>query len=355
MKTTNPPRIPVYAGCDVIAGGKSEFAAALGRFNAQSVDECVLSNSETEFSPFRTTIAKPVSVSGIGTFRGSEKRTITFAPSKKPGWWIRRTDLPEQLRSGTISPFMRNLVLRSGSPHNYLRMTEHIIALKAGLGLDDVVICTNSGDPPLFDESSQPLVKAVESAGIVEKKDSPAAWCTVEKPVAFAGSRGDFIMFLPAENGEKRLRADVAIDFNSVIGKQRVLFDVTPDVFRRASLARTNATHRQYQLAKTIGWLFADTRHLGYDKDNILIHGRQRILRRTALPVRKRKIPGARVAPRDARFPGGSVAARPRAFRRHGSFVPRRTHAGLRPRARDCQEQPPASAVKQPHTHGTTT
>ena len=277
MKTTNPPRIPVYAGCDVIAGGKSEFAAALGRFNAQSVDECVLSNSETEFSPFRTTIAKPVSVSGIGTFRGSEKRTITFAPSQKPGWWIRRTDLPEQLDTevsiANLWTSARNLVLRSGSPHNYLRMTEHIIALKAGLGLDDVVICTNSGDPPLFDESSQPLVKAVESAGIVEKKDSPAAWCTVEKPGAFAGSRGDFIMFLPAENGEKRLRADVAIDFNSVIGKQRVLFDVTPDVFRRASLARTNATHRQYLIAKTIGRLFADMRNLGYNKNNILIHG----------------------------------------------------------------------------------
>ena len=56
----------------------------------------------------------------------------------------------------------RNIVLRSGNPHNYLRMVEHIIALRLGMGVDDVVISTNSGDPPLFDRSSVDLVEAVE-------------------------------------------------------------------------------------------------------------------------------------------------------------------------------------------------
>ena len=270
-----------YPDCEIAvgAGGAARLAAARAKFDAQEPDEVFL-DPAYEPGRFRTTLAKPVSVSGKGTYRGSERRTITFMPSKKPGWWIRRTDLPEQLDTevsvANLWTSARNLVLRSGSPHNYLRMTEHIIALKTGLGLDDVVICTNSGDPPLFDESSLPLVRAVKEAGIVEKPGEPATWCTVKKPVAYSGVRGDFLLFIPPRNGERRLRADVAIDFDSIIGKQRVVFDVTPGIFERASYARTNATHRQYVIAKTIGLLFADMRNLGYDKRNILIHGPRR-------------------------------------------------------------------------------
>ena len=167
----------------------------------------------------------------------------------------------------------RNLVLRSGSPHNYLRMVEHIIALKGGLGLDDVVIKTNSGDPPLFDESSTPLVEAVRRAGIVETANE-ATYVTVKEPLAFSGRRGSFLLFIP-DDGSRRLRLDVAISWNTIIGDQRVVFDVTPETFAYGAFARTNATHRQYLLAKTVGLLFADTRNLGYDKNNILIHGRR--------------------------------------------------------------------------------
>jgi UDP-3-O-acyl-N-acetylglucosamine deacetylase len=153
-------------------------------------------------------------------------------------------------------------------------MVEHIIALKGGLGLDNVVIKTNSGDPPLFDDSSLPLVKAVQQAKIIETNQT-ATYITVKEPLAFAGNRGDFLMFLP-DDGSRKLRLDVAINWSTIIGDQRIVFDVTPDTFRYGAYARTNATHRQYQLAKTVGWLFADTRNLGYDKDNILIHGRKR-------------------------------------------------------------------------------
>ena len=266
-----------YPECRLVSGSPEAFASARRKFEAQQVDDVRISG-KSGWSAKRTTLAGEASVSGVGTFRGSERRTITFAPSSRPGWWIRRTDLPEQLDTAVdianLWTSARNLVLRSGSPHNYLRMVEHIIALKSGLGLDNVVIKTNSGDPPLFDDSSLPLVKATDEAGIVET-DQPATYVTVKEPLAFAGSRGDFLMFLP-DDGSRRLRLDVAISWRTIIGDQRIVFDVTPKTFRYGAYARTNATHRQYQLAKTIGWLFADTRHLGYDKDNILIHGRKR-------------------------------------------------------------------------------
>ena len=266
-----------YPQCRLVRGSQASLDAALARFNAQPVDDIRLAET-SGWSPRRTTLATECSVEGVGTFRGREKRTITFAPSARPGWWIRRTDQPEQLDTlvdiANLWTSARNLVLRSGSPHNYLRMVEHIIALKAGLGLDDVVLKTNSGDPPLFDDSSVPLVNAVRGAGIVDKLET-ASYVTVREPVAFGGTRGDFLLFLP-DDGSRMIHLDVAINWNTVIGDQRIVFDVTPETFAYGAYARTNATHRQYQMAKTFGLLFADTRNLGYNKKNILIHGHRR-------------------------------------------------------------------------------
>ena len=241
-----------YPACRLVRGSQASLDDALARFNAQPVDEVRLAPGDWRGWPAkRTTLAAKASVAGVGTFRGKERRTITFAPSARPGWWIRRTDQPEQLDTAVdianLWTSARNLVLRSGSPHNYLRMVEHIVALRAGLGLDNVVLETNSGDPPLFDESSRSMVDAVRAAGIVET-DEDATYVTVKEPLAFAGTRGDFLLFLP-DDGSRRLRLDVAINWRTIIGDQRVVFDVTPETFAYGAYARTNATHRQYQLA----------------------------------------------------------------------------------------------------------
>ena len=227
----------------VVFGSSARIAAAYERFAGQEIDEIRLAADRS--SPFpvkRRTIEREVSVAGIGTFKGSEKQTLTFAPSSRPGWWIRRMDLPEQLDTfvdiSNLWTSAQNLVLRSGSPHNYLRMVEHIVALKAGLGVDDVLLKVNSGDPPLFDQSSLPLVEAMDKAGIVDT-EADASYVTVKEPIAFGGSRGDFLLFLPAEDGQRNLRIDCAISWDTIIGRQRVLFDVTADTFRYASFART--------------------------------------------------------------------------------------------------------------------
>ncbi len=273
----------------IVFGSAASIDAAYRLFRGLAIDETRL--AESRVSPFpdrRRTLAGEAPVAGIGTFQGSHKQTLTFAPSGRPGWWIRRMDQPEQLDTkvdiANLWTSAQNLVLRSGSPHNYLRMVEHIIALKNGLGVDDVLLKVNSGDPPLFDQSSLPLVKAVEHAGIVET-DAPATCVTVKEPVAFGGARGDFLLFLPPADGERNLRIDCAISWNTVIGDQRVLFDVTPETFRYASLARTNATRRQYLLAKTVGKLFASTRNLGYNERNILIHGKNGFVTEPRFPV----------------------------------------------------------------------
>jgi len=263
----------------ILLGDSQAVRQAQERFNSQAVDVKDLCEGDAGYSSRRTTLGGERSVTGPGTFYGRAQRTLTFKPSDEYGWWIDRTDLAEQLRTHVtirnVWTSARNIVLRSGNPHNYLRMVEHIIALRLGMGVDDVVISVNSGDPPLFDRSSMDLVEAIEQAGIVER-DEVARYVTVKEPVTFGGDRGDFLTFLPPENGEKKLRLDCAIDFNSIIGKQRIVFDVTPRTFRHGAYARTNASHAQMLMVRTFGFLMADTRNLGYTTDNILIHGKNK-------------------------------------------------------------------------------
>jgi UDP-3-O-acyl-N-acetylglucosamine deacetylase len=272
----------------VLAGDPAAIRAARGRFDSQPVDdERLADGAASSYPEGRTTLAREAAVTGPGTFYRRAQRTLTFAPGTMPGWWIERTDLPESLPIGVsvrnVWTTQRNIVLRSGSPHNYLRMVEHIVALRPGLGVDDLLIRTDSGDPPLFDRSSLDLVEAFDRAGIVARA-APAEWVTVREPVTIGGSRGDFVTLLPAAPGDRRLRVDCAIDFASAIGRQRIRFDLTPAVFRHGAEARTNATRAQMVFTKTVGVLFADTRNLGYTTRNILIHGRRRYFNEPRLP-----------------------------------------------------------------------
>ena len=95
--------------------------------------------------------------SGPGTFFGKETRKISLEATTLEGWWLDRMDLPNSLpiRVGianvwTTGQIVSNIVLRSGNSHNYVRMVEHLIALRMGIGIDNVMIRLDSGDPPLL-------------------------------------------------------------------------------------------------------------------------------------------------------------------------------------------------------------
>ena len=260
----------------VIQGDATVLEAAMARLNEQAVDQSMAGDSSSYSWDSTTTIAGPTSVTGPGTFFGKAERTLTFEPSDKPGWHFDRTDLdgqmPFDVSVSNVWTTARNIVLRAGSPHNYMRMVEHIVALKVGMGLDNVTIKMESGDPPLFDRSSMDMVEALETAGIKETGVAPT-YLTVKEPVVFGTDHGSFLLFLPAEDGRKELTIDCAIDFKTAIGKQRIVFPVNRDTFRHGALARTNCSMWMMWFVRTLGFLFADTRHLGYNSDNIVIAG----------------------------------------------------------------------------------
>lgn len=263
----------------ILAGLTETVRRSYDQWARQAVDWDLTSEPEEPPDVRQTTIAKTVSVTGPGTFFSRERRTLTFEPTLLPGWWFNRSDLRDSLPIGVsvrnVWTTVRNIVLRSGSPHNYMRMVEHIIALRLGLGLDNVMVKVNSGDPPLFDRGSLDLVEALEGAGI-ERQPAPATCLTVKEPVTVGGPKGSFLTFLPCDPARPRLEIDCAIDFSDAIGRQRVCFHLTRKLFRYGALARTNTTAATKIYFATAGKLFADIRNMGYTERNILIAGKRR-------------------------------------------------------------------------------
>jgi UDP-3-O-acyl-N-acetylglucosamine deacetylase len=271
---------------ETLLGTTAEAQSALSRLLDMTVDEDRSHEPSFPIRTRRTTIAEKVTVQGPGTFFGKETRTITFLPTEREGWWFDRADLPDALRVQvairnvwTTGQVVSNIVLRSGSPHNYIRLVEHIIALRMGMGIDDLVISIDSGDPPLFDVGSMPLLEGLETVGKVES-GYPLKYVTVKEPVSFVSPEGKLLLFEPADPADPKLELDCGIEFPNAIGKQRIKLVVNEDTFRRGAHARTNTSAKKKLYCQTFGKFFADVRNLGYTDQNVLIAGKRKYVNR---------------------------------------------------------------------------
>lgn len=266
----------------ILSGDPAVLRRSYEQFSRQPVDRDLQDTVPASIRTHQTTIQQPVKVQGPGTFFGKATRTLELLPTQHEGWWFDRVDHPECLpvkvsihNVWTTGAIVSNIVLRSGPPQNYIRLVEHIIALRMGLGVDNLMIRIDSGDPPLFDRGSLDLVEAIDGAGR-EETNQPVKYVTVKERVSFCTDDGKFLIFEPHQPGQDSLVLDCAIKFSSAIGEQRIVFPVNGDHFRYGSEARTNTTYKKKLYCQTIGRLFADVRNLGYSYENVLIAGKRR-------------------------------------------------------------------------------
>jgi UDP-3-O-acyl-N-acetylglucosamine deacetylase len=263
----------------ILAGDRDILASGRDTWSKQPVDWVLTDGDYPPVPGVQRTLAHPVTLTGPGTFFGKAIRSITLEPTELQGWWFDRTDLPESLATKvsirnvwTTGEVVSNIVLRSGSPHNYARMVEHLIALKVGLGLDNVMLRLESGDPPLFERGSLDLVEAIENAGYAETEDK-ARYVTVKEKVTVGSPFGGFLTLVPCRGDKPELNIDCAIDFPTAIGQQRIQFPLTAQHFRHGSEARTNTSAAKMFYCRTIGKVFANIRNLGYTDKNVLVAG----------------------------------------------------------------------------------
>ncbi len=268
----------------ILDGKLEDLKRSYGEFASLPVDLEMTGDGEVDIHARQKTTAKPVEVSAHGTFSKHEIRKLRLEPCEKEGWYLKRADLPDSLpikvstrNVWTTGDMVSSIVLRSGNSHNYVRLVEHIIALKAGLDVDNLMISLDSGDPPLFEQGSMELVNALMEAGRKEQ-DRPLKYYTVREPVSIVNRHGRFVIINPPENGRRTLEIDCARNFPNAIGSQRIRFTLNEKTFRHGANARTNTTAKQILFCLTVGKLFADIRNVGYNRHNVLIAAKRRYL-----------------------------------------------------------------------------
>ena len=267
----------------LLNGDNAALQHALDALAAQEIDQCLMAEAAAEPPCCATTIARPATVTGPATYVRGRQRTLRFLPSETPGWRFRRTDLPRApdipAQLAAVSESNRAIVLQAGTPENRIRMSEHIVCHRLGLAIDNLLIETDSDDPPLFDSGSVDLADALRHADHAPVPSCPLDFYTVQRPLAYVRpDRGSLLAWLPAQPGDTLLHLDVAIDFPTAIGRQRLQLDLTPDHFEPGTHARTNCAATEWNLAHWIGWLFPRYRGLGYTRENILVAGKSRYL-----------------------------------------------------------------------------
>ena len=185
----------------------------------------------------RRTIARPVSLDGIGLHLGAACH-LAFRPAPSgAGIFFRRADLAGR---PTIPALAEHAVLterRTQLGHDpvCVHTVEHVLAAVWGAGIDDLEIDLDAGEPPIMDGSAAPFIDALSEAGIVEH-EGEVTYLQVRRPLTFRDGESTYEV-VPAPD----LELDVAIDFrHSLIGVQRGCYHVDRDTFlRELAPART--------------------------------------------------------------------------------------------------------------------
>lgn len=176
----------------------------------------------------RTTIAKPVSASGVALHAGTAV-TMTLLPAA-PGCGVvfRRADLGADIPAlyDRVTDTRLGTVLSAGG--SSVGVVEHLMAALSGAGIDDLLVVLEGPEPPILEGDALSFLRLIEEAGTVVSP-MPRKAIRVLKPVTVA--EGEARATLHPSN-TRRFEFEIAFAAPA-IGRQRFSFALTPENFRR--------------------------------------------------------------------------------------------------------------------------
>lgn len=146
------------------------------------------------------TLAKPVSVTGVGLHSGERVALTLYPAPENSGISFRRTDLAGG-KGGVIAlnPYLINdtrlsstVVTEAGVRVGTI---EHIMSALAAYGVDNALIELNAPEIPIMDGSSLPFIYLLQNAGIVDQK-AQKRFLKILKPVE-VNETGKWVRFTP--------------------------------------------------------------------------------------------------------------------------------------------------------------
>src|SRR6202521_1146657 len=178
----------------------------------------------------RCTIARAVTLEGVGLHLGLDSR-LTFRPAPEgTGVVFRRTDMPSWPQVPALVDNARTAERRTrlGVGDVELHTVEHVLASVVAAELDDLWIDVDGAEPPVLDGSAGPFWDALRDAGAAEGRQA-AEYLELAEPVRVIDGESVYEAHAAPE-----LRLDVTIDFaHPLIGRQRGAFLITRDAFAR--------------------------------------------------------------------------------------------------------------------------
>ena len=120
----------------------------------------------------QNTIAKKVSISGIGIHTG-EKSTITLCPAKENrGVFFQRVDLQNKpiVKAKFTNVYSTNRSTNIKKGNAEVKTIEHLLASISAFGIDNLLIKINNIEVPILDGSSKIFTKILKESGIKKQK-----------------------------------------------------------------------------------------------------------------------------------------------------------------------------------------
>jgi UDP-3-O-[3-hydroxymyristoyl] N-acetylglucosamine deacetylase/3-hydroxyacyl-[acyl-carrier-protein] dehydratase len=175
---------------------------------------------DIHFNPDKQhTLGNSISISGTGLHTGVLV-DMTLKPAN-PGFGIQfqRIDLPNQpiikADCDLVTDTSRGTTLQVGDAK--ISTVEHVLAALVGMGVDNTLIELNGPEIPIIDGSSEPFVRLIEEAGVVEQ-EANKIWYSIDENIYLydEGKRVEMVA-MPALD----YQITTLIDFNSpVLGTQ---------------------------------------------------------------------------------------------------------------------------------------
>lgn len=211
------------------------------------------------------TIAKEISMSGIGLHTGTSCQ-MTFKPAPKNyGIKFIRVDLPDHpeipANADYVVDVSRGTTLAVGDAK--VHTVEHVLAAVVGLQIDNIIIELNGIEPPVWDGSSLPYVNALREAQFIQQ-DAPKDYLIIDETVMYHDEENQVdIVALPLDG----YRITVMVDYqNPALGSQHTgLFDLEKEFVKEFAPARTFCFLSEVENLANVGLI------KGGDLDNAVV------------------------------------------------------------------------------------
>ncbi len=153
-----------------------------------------------------------------------------------------------------------------------VKTIEHLVSTLHGLGIDNVIVKTESEETPIQDGSALPWVKEIEEKAKIEIQNTPKKAIKILKKVEYSDEKGT-VSIEPSD--KQLLTLDVTIDYSGIkpIGIEHEVIDLTEENYKsKICIARSFARMTDVEYLHSKGLCLGATLKSGIavDEEKIL-------------------------------------------------------------------------------------